>query len=376
MTPTNQTVTRLHGNPEHAALLGRIEKFVNKYVAFEDEYSLPIALWSLCTFMFPSFGAFPYVVITSETKRSGKTTLADIMAFVCSNPRSFGSMTPASMFRIIHEEHPSVFFDEAEELSSEAAGAMRSVLNMGYRKGSTVPRVVGNQVKEFDTYCPKTFILIGDVYDTLRDRSIVIRMKRGGDDKQRFVYDVAKAEGAALRVECAELVKDVINDVQQRYLDFKGIDFLTARDEEIWSPLFVMASVVCPSRMTELQRIAVDMATEKTQSKRRYVDMAKSENAAQDDEFAVRLLQDLAVVMGGKNLSSIDAVTALRGIVTAPWRKFKGDGITANNIADILASFGVRPQPIRTAGGRKNSKVFKGYKYAEVKAAAAKNTKR
>lgn len=368
-----QTVTRLHTEKETCEMVSRIQNFINKYVSFTDNYSLPIALWVLCTYVFQSFDAFPYMLVTAATKRSGKSRLGiDLMSFVASNPRSFGSMTAASMFRLIEAEHPTILFDEAEELSGESASAMRSVLNVGYRRGSKVPRVVGNSVKEFDTYCPKVFILIGDTYDTLRDRAIIIRMQRA-DAPNRFVYEVAKQEGNEIREDADLMVNDMLPLIAQGYLDFKGIDFLTDRDEEIWSPLFVMAQAFCPERIAELSRIAIDMAMEKTADKVRYVDTSKMEEQAEEKEYSVRLLRDLELVMAGKNISSSDAVVRLREIAIAPWRKFRGDGITMNNIADMLARFpNVRPVPIRTAGGRKNSKVFKGYRIDAVREAIKK----
>src|SRR5207247_3545549 len=55
----------------------------------------------------------------------------------------------------------------------------RSVLNGGYRKGATVTR----RGLTYAVYSPKVFILIGDVFDTLRDRSIVIEMWRGRSEE-------------------------------------------------------------------------------------------------------------------------------------------------------------------------------------------------
>jgi hypothetical protein len=300
------------------------------------------------------------MVITSDTKRSGKTRLGELIQFVCSNPRSFGAMTPSAMFRIIEEVKPTIFFDEAEILSQESAGMMRSVLNMGYRKGSKVPRTIGGQVVEFDTYCPKVFILIGDVLDTLRDRSIIVRMKRA-EARNRFVYETVKSEGEAIREEIQEVINNRSSEIINTFYDFKGIEFLTDRDEEIWTPIVVLASVICPDRMEELSRIAVDMATEKTAPKRRFTTLIQNEEETQDDEYAARLLQDMHSVMGGKGMASQDVVEALKEINTAPWRKFRGEGLTMHNIADMMSRFGLRPCTIRIG-----QRVAKGYKWDHV----------
>jgi Protein of unknown function (DUF3631) len=368
----------LQGVDGGCEIISRIEKFINEYVKFTDAYSLPIALWVMATYVFSSFDAFPYMVITAETKRSGKTRLAEMISFCCSNPRFFTAMTPSTMFNIIEAEHPTVIFDEAETLSGESQSVMSQVLNAGYRKGTRIPRMVGkDQWKEYDTYSPKIFILIGDVRDTLRDRSIIVRMRRavGNEIPARFVHETVKSAGETLREDISELVQMNADMITQSYLDHAGISFLTDRDEEIWTPIFTMAQVFCPSRIPELERIAVDMATEKTAPKRRYVELQSSEDSSQDDEYALRLLEDMIIVMNGKPISSQDAVTRLREIPTAPWRKFRGDGITMHNIADMLSRFGVRSSTIRIGSAKKgdNRNVFKGYKPEQVREAIKKH---
>jgi hypothetical protein len=121
--------------------------------------------------------------------------------------------------------------------------------------------------------------------------------------------------------------------------------------------------------MEELSRIAVDMAMEKTQEKRRYSTLADAEDAIQDEEYSIRLLHDLQVVIGKDNaVSSKDAVDRLRAIPTAPWRKFKGDGISMHNIADMLSRFGVRPMAVRIGKSKhgSNTNTIKGYKRQSV----------
>lgn len=346
-----------------------VEKFINKYVAFTDAYSLPIALWTIGTFLWPDFDAFPYLVITSATKRSGKTRCSEIISFACSNPANSAAMTAASIFRSISEEKPTIFFDEAETISGESASVLRSVLNVGYRKGQTVKRVSGNQVLEYDTYCPKVFILIGDVYDTLKDRSIIIRMKRA-EVSTRFVYDMAKNEGAVLRERCAMAVEANRSAILEKFSTYGRIEFLTDRDEEIWTPLFVICEALCPERMRDLRRIAVDMATEKTQKATRHIDLHEFEDKAQDDEYCEKLLRDMETTFG-KNavMSSAEIVEKLKEIETAPWRKFRGDGINPQTMADMLRRFpGVYPKNVQI-GKRPDRKILKGYKLEDVRKA-------
>ena len=348
-------------------LVSKIEKFIGKYITFSDaSYSLPVALWVIGTFLWPDFDVFPYLVITSDTKRSGKSRLAELIGFCCSNPVPSGALTAAALYHTMAASQPTMFFDEAEVLSNEAANNMRAVLNMGYRKGQTVRRVIGNDVKEYPTYCPKCFILIGDVFDTLRDRSIVIRMRRG-EPKERFVYDAAKGEGDAIREEIAAVLEAHKSEIINAYMNFKGLDFLTDRDEEVWSGLFVIASILTPGRVTELTRAAVDIATEKTALKRSYKDLEGAEQKAEEEEYSVRLLRDLyTVINGDKAITTADALDRLKNLPTAPWRKFRGAGLTAMDMAYLLNTHDVRPTTIQIGKGRKDRRVLKGYKREQV----------
>lgn len=358
--------------PAQPDLVREVEAFISDYATLADpSHVLPIALWIIGTYIFQEFDAYPYITITSATKRSGKTRLSELIGFTCSKPRSFSALSASSLFRTIEAEHPTVIFDEAEQLNSEAQSTLRSVLNTGYRKGQVIPRVgVGGKVEEFSVYCPKVFILIGDVYDTLKDRSIIIRMTRA-DAKERFVYQTAKRQGDILRRSIYHATKKALDSISQKFLNHKGLSFLMDRDEEIWTPLFVLCEAFCPDRFQELQVAAVDIATEKTASARRYITLQKQESKAVDADYCKKLLIDLYGLMltDGKVISTSAAVEALRAIPVSPWRKFRGEGLKGSDIAKMLSRFGVRPVRIAVGSGRGNQTFKRGYRKADLEAA-------
>lgn len=354
----------------YAHIITDAQAYLNSYVTFSDpQYSLALALWLVATYLWPNFDAFPYLVITSDTKRSGKTRLSEILSFAASNPRNIAGMTAATVFRSIKDENPTMFMDEAESLSAGSADTMRSVLNVGYRKGQTIPRMgKGGVIEQWPAYCPKVFVLIGDVYDTLRDRSIIVRMRRG-DAPQRFLYEIAKGQGDELGQKMKAAADDMSAAIFDAYMSSKGLGFLQDRDEEIWMPLFAVASAICPERMDELTRAAVDMATEKTAGAKRHseLEMRDAEREATDNEYAERLLADLAAVMGTrKAMFTAEALTALHDLPTGPWRKFRGAGLSAMDMSNLLSRFkGVAPRLVRNGRGRA-SQVARGYRSVDV----------
>ena len=356
-------------------LVSRIETYINDYVTLADpQYSLPIALWTIGTFCFPDFDAFPYMVITSATKRSGKSRLSEMISFACSNPRNFAAMTAFTLFYSIETEQPTLVIDEAEKLSSEAGSDMRAILNVGYRRGQTVPRRAPGGMKEFNTYCPKIFILIGDVYDTLRDRSIVITMQRA-ETRKRFTFEAAREEGRQLRELISDAVKNNGGNIKHAFQNHKGLPFLMDRDEEIWTALFCICEVFCPGRFNELQMAASDMAAEKTGEARKFINLKEAETAATNDEYAKKALGDLfgLFVTGGKAIRTEDAINGLKAIPTAPWRKFRGgEGITPHILSELLDRFGVQPVRIAIGSGRGNQQFYRGYKREQVEKALKK----
>jgi hypothetical protein len=338
------------GTPTGHAQIADLESYIRAYVTFtETGYALVLALWVVATYIWPAFDAFPYLVVTSATKRSGKTRLLELISFVASNSRLVANITPAALYRTIDAEKPTLLVDEAEMFSS-AKSEFRSLLNTGYRRGQTVKRHDG----DYETYCPKAFALIGDVHDTLRDRSIVIGMRRG-EPARRFVYATAKQEGAALREMISAAVSSKAEEIAEALRTFEGLSFLTDRDEEIWSPLFVLCRLICPDRIDDLTRAAADISAAKTARARRYSELGEQEDRAQEEEYAVRLLRDMLRVIGDqKQITTQEAIAKLRQIPTSPWRRFRGDGLKDGIeggmvLSGLLSRFGVKSSTIRIA---------------------------
>lgn len=175
---------------------------------------------------------------------------------------------------------------------------------------------------------------------------------------KEHVWATAHAEADALRAELKDLAffrGDIVDT------DVFG------REAEIWSPLFALARVWCPDRQDALVRIAADLAASKTLPKRRYTEVKGDEATMMDVTYGERALRDLATVLdGGRYILSVDAVGKLREIASAPWRRYKGDGLTPIVLANLLNPFNVAPKQFKVKG-----KVLRGYARADVISAVA-----
>lgn len=352
--------------------LKNLRSFITDYCHFADpEIVRPLSLWIAATYLFEAFDSFPYLVITARVKRAGKTRLSELIGFTCSMPMNVAGASAPSLFRAVKDTKPTIIWDEAEQLSSESASLVRTFINVGYRKGQTIPRTDGKYgIIQWPTYCPKIFVLIGDVYDTLRDRSIICEMQRG-EPKKRFSYETAKTEGAEIAEEIRQLVAENLEAIQDAY-ENTDLPFLTDRDAEIWRAIFAIGSVLDRDNdgINLLSRIATDMATEKTADVKKYgyVNQEEQEKIVQREEYARKLLSDMLNITSKlKAIESNRAIAALKEITIAPWRKYQGTGIDMNMLADLLGIFELRPKVCRVG-----EKVFRGYTRKDILSCAKK----
>lgn len=148
-----------------AMVLSKIEVYLQRYVAFSsDVYAFPLALWAAGTHIYEIFDAFGYLVITAATKRAGKTRLMELLSFVSARSHPAADITPAALFYLVENEQPTLMIDEAERFAASQKD-FRAVINSGYRRGGMVTRRLGHEVRHYKVYCPKVFVLIGDVYE-------------------------------------------------------------------------------------------------------------------------------------------------------------------------------------------------------------------
>lgn len=373
-------------NPKNE-LIAKLEGFVSKYATLaHDYYLLPLVLWIAATHSWESFDCIPYLVITAYVKRAGKTRLMELAQMLSANGRTFSAASAPSMFRALEENKPTMFIDEAEKLNQENNPA-REFLNKGYKRGQTITRVSGNEVIDFECFCPKCFVLIGDVYDTLRDRSIVVTMRRRSPieaaNETKFRKALVDVEAKELRETLHNFITEHQGEIEDAYLNLGTLDFLNDRDEEIWSPLFALCKVLAPNRYAELVKAAVDIATEKTAERRSYHELLDAEEKkANDAEASILLLRDMLVLTEGKKaIASSELIDRLKEIPTSPWRTFRGTGLTQNDAANLLDQMNLHPKPVRVNDGSKkgtfakasaerNRNVFRGYKREELLAAA------
>jgi uncharacterized protein DUF3631 len=310
------------------------------------------SLWVIATHIHELFDCFPYLTVTSPTKRCGKTRFAEILELLCARPLMSVNISEAALFRSIENEKPTVIIDEAETLrnrESERAQYLLSILQAGFRQGAYVLRCVGKDfaVKKFPVFCPKAILAIGNLPDTLMDRSVVISMRRHLQSERvaRFRRRQASEQAAGIVRTITAWAEKNKKNVARAYSK-QNLDFLKDREADLWEPLFAVASVAVPDRLEELTAIAKQLSDEKS-------------GLDVDDSQGIRMLADIRTLLSEaehRRMSTAKLLVQLREELDGHW----DDKLTAVKLARILRPFQVSSKQLWI--GKTNAR---GYEYED-----------
>lgn len=259
----------------------------------------------------------------------------------------------------------SLFFDEAERMASGAVGMMRTFMNFGYRRGETIPRTMpGGRVEKFPCYCPKAFALIGDLSDTLRDRSILFVMRRAAGGRP-YRPTTANNEAVGLVSE----IKGYLASGALESLPIVAPEWLEARDQEIWESLWSLALAMKLDKATllRLQAASTDLVALKGAPVKKYDKTQQAEDALEAESMGEKAIKDLRTIIreGETAVWSATAVERMREIPTSPWREYKGVGLDEVTLAALVSRFGVHTRSIK-----RSNRVARGYQVKDLKASS------
>ena len=327
-----------------AALVRDIESFALQFIVLPPRALLPFALWIMATHLFDAFEVFPYLALLSPEKRCGKTRTTKIIELLAANPCSAVCPSEAVLFRLIEGNRPTLILDEAEVLTArgERADAIRAILNAGNSADARVPRCVGQDhtVHFFSVFCPKVVCAIRICPETVRDRSIVIpmRRKRPTEKVARLIRRRVQPEAKCLKTRIVRWCEQ--NRIQiERVYEVLEEDLLSDRDLENFEPLLSTLIVADSDRFEELQAAALGLTTGKT-------------DQDEDDSLSLRLLADIRAVWprNERHLLSCDLLTRLKALEESPWASEVG--MEHRKLARMLKPYGAQAKTVRTLTAR------------------------
>ena len=227
------------------ALFESLREVFAKYIDYPDpSIAECFALWTVGTYVFALFPAFPYIELNAP-RGSGKSKQLKLLSLLAFNGRMIGAPTEASTFRLIQGSRGTICFDEAETLDKDQKAALLQILNMGYTAGGTVARCEEkpHAVREFDLYCPKAFASIRGIDSTTATRCVRIQFLRTKDAEKgnRAVTEDAEP-WAELRHWLYSFALTEFRNVRKMF-SLSDVRPFANRDNELWSPILALAAV-------------------------------------------------------------------------------------------------------------------------------------
>jgi hypothetical protein len=328
-----------------AEALSIVAELIRRFVSLSDAEATILALWVAHTHAFDAAEATPYLSITSAEKRCGKTLLLEVLELLVPKPWLTARCSAPVLPRKIDTVRPTLLLDESDTAfngNRDYAEALRGILNSGHRRGgkATICITRGNEIlpKDFGTFCPKAIAGIGELPDTVADRSIPIRLRRARPGEvERFRRRDVEPAATVLRQDlaaCTAANASTLTDARPLLPPE-----LTARQQDGAEPLLAIADAAGGEWPNRARAALIEILTS---------------IEASDESPGVRLLADIRAIFeatGRDRLSSKKLIAELAQIESSPWA-----GVSVYRLAKLLRPFRIVPHTVR-----KGKSTFKGY---------------
>lgn len=248
-----------------------IKGFYEEHVYFLPQWYPVHACWDMATYFFMLFKAFPYMSVEG-VMASGKSKVLTLSSCLTFNASSIlTSPSEASLFRLVNDQRPTLYIDEAENLfrvrnkQVEHDGRVE-VINSGYNQEGSVPRVekLGNKfvTLHYTTYCPKMIASIKGLYGATQNRAIVHATGRAPDNDSRGEREVDREDKRFQEVKDELLLFALDNwrEVRDAYNALphdKRVTSLKKRYLQLWRPLLSVAVLLGDDVFNDLLQVAL-----------------------------------------------------------------------------------------------------------------------
>lgn len=261
------------GSIKTVQMFEKLTNLFRRFIDFEDSsfYRLS-ATYVLLTYLYDIFDEIPYLQIFG-LKGSGKSRLGDLFEGLCFNPLNSSEISDASLFRAIGQEYngATMIIDEADDLSgSTRRGILLRVLKSGNRRNGNVTRCrPGGGIERFPTFCPKVIINEKGIQNSALDsRTITIHMIKSARALEKFQFLKIEKEFKEVRSLIRQFSEDYRDLVSDRNVSFKGIDGISGRDEEVWTPIIIIADTLAtllnaPSTKEDMLTLAKNLIVQR-----------------------------------------------------------------------------------------------------------------
>ena len=340
-----------HSPVDGHELLNQIEKIIDQHIACEGHTRIATALWIVYTWAIDAMQIAPIACITAPEKRCGKTQLLTLIGDLCYKPLPTSNITAAALYRAIEEWSPTLLIDEADTFLKDNED-LRGVINAGHsRKNAYVIRCDGddNKPARFNVWCAKAISGIGHLPETIKDRSIILELRRKlPHEKKQRLRHADQSQWHNIKRQCLRWVNDHVELL--RTIRPELPEQLNDRAQDNWESLFIIAQVASEQWLQKATHAAMTI------------------NGIELDTLSIseQLLTDIRAIfneLGEQKIFSSGLVEALNADAENVWTTWnRGQPMTQSQLASRLKQFGVKSKDVRIG-----TLVKKGYDLSQFK---------
>ena len=337
-----------------ADLLDRIRELLLRFIKYpSDATCVAHVLWIVHTHLISAFFTTPRLGVLSSGPGSGKTRLLEITALLAARVIFSVSSSPAYIIRKIKSsvEPPTILYDEIDGIfgpNGDGNEFLRTAFNAGYRRGATVGRCYSEKGKilteELEVFCPLAIGGLGELPETIMDRSIIIQMQKCLPDErvESFRPKVHEPEVGLLYDELCLWAASVLSKAGSH--DPILPDCIKDRNADVWGPLIATADLAGGHWPVTVREVAVELV-----SKRK---------AEAEPPLGIKLLADIRTCFGVRDtVSTKGLIDFLLADDEAPWGDLRGKKIDPRKLGGMLRPYGIKSETIR-----EGDVTCKGYK--------------
>lgn len=320
-------------------LADELAALLKKHCVLEDHEIDAIVLWVISSYAIDSFRIFPRLALISPEKRCGKTTTLEVIASICKNSLSTSNLTPAAIFRYIDKHMTTLLIDEADTFMNGRDKELTGLINSGHTKsGAKVLRCDGKDFspKPFNTWAPMLLASIGDLPDTIMDRSVVINLRRKKSYEHVDKLSATLAEDSKhLRQKIKRWCIDNTPNIAACQSTPESVGNDRAADN--WLPLHVIAA-----------QINKDWEGRATKAYR-------SSTSVPELELPTELLKDIKEIFTETKNDKVRSKTLIEKLTSDPekiWNTLpSSNALTLRSLAKMLRPYGIKSKVLRFSEG-------------------------
>ncbi|MEV6165946.1 DUF3631 domain-containing protein [Streptomyces sp. NPDC052052] len=324
---------------EGEQVLAGLRAQIRRYVVLPSEEAFTaVTLWVAATHLQTAWQHAPRLAVVGPAKRCGKSRLLDVITETVHDPLITVNASAAAVFRSITETPPTLLVDEADTLFGSAKVAekneeMRGLLNAGHQRNRPTLRVSGpnHEVSKFPTFAMAALAGIGDLPDTIMDRSVVIRMRRRRPGEKvaefRTVRDTPALHALRDRLVAwlAPLHAEATNMTPPMPVEDRAAD--------TWEPLVAVADLA-GGKWPELARTACQAMTKH-----------EAEQDQDSSGLGIRLLVDIRRAFAAEGDPPVIRTSRLLDVLNkddeTPWPEYTANGLTPRGLQILLKDYGI-----------------------------------